>query len=1117
MEQWSQPGPGHLRQLLPTVEEALKVLTATAAPAGGMTAGVPSAAAPAIGMFGSQPKRFLFQPRTGRINWRLLHSLDLDRIVREGDVESIQTHMDNVTFARFSKEDLEMANDDLIIKVVQLEQLCIEYLHSMCTSSQQILQALLDKVRVQTAALQAAQAGGSNGRRGRHSSARPLRRSSSRDRDLESVRVLHAATPQKCPFCPKRFQSERYLHEHMHRRHQGEVLGGVAGAPQPPPPPAAAPVVVQQVPVPAPVLQEAVHQPFQAQVAADIAALRAAEEQHARVAADEVRMQVEDMKRLQQDMRRQLEANASRATEVASSAAAAAVEDQIRRQLERQSEEARRLHEDMRRQLQESVSGQAKSATAAATADVQETVRKQLEVLNSMQEDMRRTMADNIRQLEASAADGARKAIGQAMASMPQDGTAAAALASSAQAVALEENLEKQIEKWRSLQEGRMQQIEDVVRRGLSEATTAAKEAANAANAANAAARQRSASPCVSNPQERYPSMERPRPQQLETMREPQRPALPLPDAEDPVKPIQQDPVDTILVTQPEPPPVHTFADTSALQRFPSRRDRLPDYIGPPELVENMAGSGRFERGFKEVWEDGLRDMHTQAELDIYMLSMFQERTRPRMPRAGSRQQTEIGGPSLPEEFRQRWNRNFSTEDQPHLVDVPLPPSPEDLDPEAEALRKQKAVTEKAFINGLGIFLQRCRASANPGGESTGPQRGPSGGPAGALLSSRDGRRGGGAGPGAGVGGGWGGRGSDVGSGRGSQDPSPRFQADTRRDLLPPRSEAPGAAQQPQQSSTSDRFMSDRDEDPRYGGRGGPFSHHRSDEAPPVGAEPSFGDSGFSTERPTQQYGGMGAAAAPDAGLMDPENSWASGTHLIGERPPPEHFQGLDRMQDDTPKELRGELRMVPENTVTSSTYGAPMHEPRPAVERMAQEHLGGQASFGDTSRVSGYRDAIMSFEEQNLDSVEDVSADFMRPPINRSGSQGGRAGGPAVGISGASSSMSYAVVSESPAPQPVSGWGQPSNRGPPAGGGAFPPAGQQCGCGGGPPMMERVEPLGGRGGGVGDGDQIAAFSPTADDSESPVQFMRPQKQTVFTEERVQAFMDLDEMVEESF
>jgi len=993
--------------------------------------------------------------------------------------------MDNVTFSKFGKEDLEMANDDLIIKLVQLEQLCIEYLHSMCTSAQQILQALLDKVRVQAAALQATQAGNGNGhgRRGRHASARPARQNSSRD--MDSVRVVHSYTPQKCPFCPKRFQSERYLHEHMHRRHQGEMHGGGA-APQP------QPIQVQQVPValpvpvpapqpppqPAPLVSESVHQPFQAQVAADIAALRAAEEQAAKVATEEVRVQVEDMRRLKEDMRRQLADNASRATEAASSAAAAAVEEQVRKQLERQMDESRRLHDDLRRQMQESTAGLARSATAAATADVQETVRKQMEVLNSLQEDMRRTMAENVRQLEASAADGARKAVGQAMASLPQDGgsAAAAALASSAQAVALEENLEKQIEKWRSMQDGRMQQIESVVDamgQRLTEATQAAKDAAAAATEVRTAVRQRSASP-MANPQEQM----RPRP--LEIQREPVRPAVPV--SIDPVEPIQPEVVVTQPIqAQPTPPPTQTMPTYEPATIKPALRARLPtEQFGPPELLENMNGGGKYERGFKEVWEDGLRKMQTQAELDLYMLSMFQERTRPRMPRSDSQRQPE-GDVHLPEEFRQQWSRNFGSEDQPHFVDVPQPPAPEELDPEAEALRKQKAVTEKAFLNGLGIFLQRCRASSAPAGDASGrhgeaPSRGgPPLPPRGAGLQS------------------WRGTSSDIASGPSSwqegqgRDPqqSPSFPPEG-----PKREDVMGGRSGPQMGRGEQVVEQGRAFGVEYS------TQSRQDLA--FGHEASFGapQSAYSVERWHSQ-----TMPARDA-LLEPESSWASGTHLMGEHPPPEHFMGLDRSGQDTPKNLRVNEGVPPEGALHQSVF-ARVQEPRPATEVMASQDRHAHSSFVEASRTSvGFpRDAVVTFEENlaedNLDSVEDLSADFMHH--SQLGTQR-----PVVGISGASSppvsSVSYAVHQESPAQPPLGGWA--GSRG----GGGMPGVG-------GPMMVERVDTI------PQQSDQVAAFSPSADDSGSPANFMRRQKQTVIAQEQEPAFMDMDvdELREESF
>eukprot|EP00971_Amphidinium_carterae_P246069 4887232-Amphidinium_carterae.1 len=241
----------------------------------------------------------------------------------------MRSHMDNVTFSKFSKEDLEMANDDLIIKLVQIEQLCIEYLHSMCASAQQILQALVDKVRVQAAALQATQAGNGNGhgRRGRHASARPVRQNS---REMDSVRVVdsvlrtcaaaqcgnssetwlqlvghgwtftlmfetslcisraivevvHPYTPQKCPFCTKRFQSERKLLA-LGRACASPLAVGLCwrvlgtlfncyvgfslvllllkGAPQPHPI-QPQPIQVQQVPVPVPMPVPAPQPPLQ--------------------------------------------------------------------------------------------------------------------------------------------------------------------------------------------------------------------------------------------------------------------------------------------------------------------------------------------------------------------------------------------------------------------------------------------------------------------------------------------------------------------------------------------------------------------------------------------------------------------------------------------------------------------------------------------------------------------------------------------------------------------------------------------------------------------------------------------------------------------------------------
>ncbi|CAJ1453919.1 unnamed protein product [Effrenium voratum] len=164
------------------------------------------------------PGKFIFRPRTGRMNWRLLHSLDIDRVVREGDVDTIQAYMDNITFSRFGREDLDVTSDDCIIKVVQLAQLCMEFLNYMCASSQHLVQGLTEKVRIQAAQLKVADT--------RRRSERP-RRSPRGERQAQ-------AFVRKCPHCTKRFQSEQYLNEHLLRRHIADVFQ-VEKVPEPQP------------------------------------------------------------------------------------------------------------------------------------------------------------------------------------------------------------------------------------------------------------------------------------------------------------------------------------------------------------------------------------------------------------------------------------------------------------------------------------------------------------------------------------------------------------------------------------------------------------------------------------------------------------------------------------------------------------------------------------------------------------------------------------------------------------------------------------------------------------------------------------------------------------------
>uniref|UniRef100_A0A0G4FT93 C2H2-type domain-containing protein n=1 Tax=Chromera velia CCMP2878 TaxID=1169474 RepID=A0A0G4FT93_9ALVE len=76
----------------------------------------------------SNTQPFCFQLRQGRVNWRMLHALDLDRVIRESDTETIEQHMQNITFAKIDVDDVQACSDNQLVKLIQTSQLSIEYL-----------------------------------------------------------------------------------------------------------------------------------------------------------------------------------------------------------------------------------------------------------------------------------------------------------------------------------------------------------------------------------------------------------------------------------------------------------------------------------------------------------------------------------------------------------------------------------------------------------------------------------------------------------------------------------------------------------------------------------------------------------------------------------------------------------------------------------------------------------------------------------------------------------------------------------------------------------------------------------------------------------------------------
>lgn len=71
---------------------------------------------------------FFFQQRTLPLNLRKLSQLDLDRLVRDVDVDCLQQYIEQIAFCSLREEELKYVTDQQVLKLFRVAQLIIEYL-----------------------------------------------------------------------------------------------------------------------------------------------------------------------------------------------------------------------------------------------------------------------------------------------------------------------------------------------------------------------------------------------------------------------------------------------------------------------------------------------------------------------------------------------------------------------------------------------------------------------------------------------------------------------------------------------------------------------------------------------------------------------------------------------------------------------------------------------------------------------------------------------------------------------------------------------------------------------------------------------------------------------------
>ncbi|KAM9567161.1 cilium assembly protein DZIP1 isoform 3-T3 [Guaruba guarouba] len=167
---------------------------------------------------------FQFRDRHEGPDWRRLSAVDVCRVSREGDVATLQEHLEHVTFCSAERERCPHCQgpaDPLLLKLLRLAQLCTEYL----LHSQEYLSAQLGSLEeaLRTSLAQRDQLSKEMTQRSQEIKA--LKEECRRRKKMISTQqmMLEArASYHQCQLCEKAFMNYSFLQSHMQRRHPEE-------------------------------------------------------------------------------------------------------------------------------------------------------------------------------------------------------------------------------------------------------------------------------------------------------------------------------------------------------------------------------------------------------------------------------------------------------------------------------------------------------------------------------------------------------------------------------------------------------------------------------------------------------------------------------------------------------------------------------------------------------------------------------------------------------------------------------------------------------------------------------------------------------------------------------
>lgn len=178
----------------------------------------------------SQTAGFCFKQRHGKLNWSQIREVNFDEIAQTGDIDMLQTVLENATYSVLDRSDLERFGDAAVLKLFKLSQLGVEYLlyiQNTLFSQNEALQesfkslsdssiSIQDTIKSQEKEIQQLQEELSHKRKAVSTYSQILRHPATAN---VLNKVMVQANAVKCKECGKMFMSESYLEQHVIRRH----------------------------------------------------------------------------------------------------------------------------------------------------------------------------------------------------------------------------------------------------------------------------------------------------------------------------------------------------------------------------------------------------------------------------------------------------------------------------------------------------------------------------------------------------------------------------------------------------------------------------------------------------------------------------------------------------------------------------------------------------------------------------------------------------------------------------------------------------------------------------------------------------------------------------------